>query len=930
MDAMIGLDVMPVASTEDPGPIALNPGIENTLKPDPHQESDDNLMQNVDVIDLTIAQGTSHRPIASTEPSLVRETMSINHIPITNFPIVVSDDDKNDSTKFNDDQRLPPKHKLPITAISPPQHQPPKVPRIDFNSSFAVQNSNPYYPCKPYPISNHQSNNLNIPPTVVTRNHTVTSREELQLDLDSPICTASANNTHHPIWPFPNEKHRHPSYSLGLPAVKSVSEGNFFLNEVPLQTVNSNTVRPILEERHAKINPMPRNPVTGCCDLGQTLENEKRKSMFYKLLDMFPDIELTFLENKCRLSWDINVVSDIILEMGDYPKEKYCHRPSTSNNSACTNLKVSVPTSDNVSGFNSLPVGDGVHTTSVKQPKTTSCNLNQDPTLSRPMISPTSSTCHKPNGTLPKDKPKLTKIEEPTNNLNKLNMYTNTNDMSQFNFLMEIFPDADPIFMESVSKFNETELRTYIAENMEKPNYPKFKQSEKLNNPIIDDSAEIGLYTSNFNLGHFLKIFPDPFQYFLDQKRKCKYSAHGFEFMKRRYRCHALKTISLKYKEYEYNLVRTCEFLDAAKPTRVSKRTLQEIKMPEETNLPFLQEACFIEHQIEIKTYLDGLAEAKRVQYEQAEACGELIECGCCYQNVLFEDCTTCNEGHLFCKPCVQKSVEVRIGDALTTFPCLQDCDSHFSLQLLETLVDATMFSRLLQRIQFDEVRAADIEGLEVCPFCDFAIILPPETNIFKCLNPECLRESCRKCHRISHIPLRCEEVENDDQARARKYIEDEMTRALIRICYKCKKSFIKTDGCNKMTCSCGAKMCYICRQPIQDYMHFNGPGGDQNKKCPLYSTEKLLHVDAVTAVAKKALEEVTSKNPELKLKYDPSTLLPSAKSANTSLPPGVNEEADRMLMVLNRLQEAITHDNIYGAGPHVVQPPARQNNETH
>ena len=48
-----------------------------------------------------------------------------------------------------------------------------------------------------------------------------------------------------------------------------------------------------------------------------------------------------------------------------------------------------------------------------------------------------------------------------------------------------------------------------------------------------------------------------------------------------------------------------------------------------------------------------------------------------------------------------------------------------------------------------------------------------------------------------------------------RTFIETKMTEALIRTCYQCKKPFLKVDGCNKMTCACGAKMCYLCRLVI-------------------------------------------------------------------------------------------------------------------
>ena len=78
-----------------------------------------------------------------------------------------------------------------------------------------------------------------------------------------------------------------------------------------------------------------------------------------------------------------------------------------------------------------------------------------------------------------------------------------------------------------------------------------------------------------------------------------------------------------------------------------------------------------------------------------------------------------------------------------------------------------------------------------------------------------------RLCKEPNHIPLRCDEIEGTGEKNMRAFIEAQMTEAMIRTCWRCKKRFTKLDGCNKMTCTCGAMMCYVCREPIKDYSHF-------------------------------------------------------------------------------------------------------------
>ena len=77
-----------------------------------------------------------------------------------------------------------------------------------------------------------------------------------------------------------------------------------------------------------------------------------------------------------------------------------------------------------------------------------------------------------------------------------------------------------------------------------------------------------------------------------------------------------------------------------------------------------------------------------------------------------------------------------------------------------------------------------------------------------------------------SHVPLTCDEVEKDSEVRARTLLENVATEAMIRQCPKCSNRFYKEDGCNKMKCSCGQSMCYLCRAAVPDsYSHFYGQG---------------------------------------------------------------------------------------------------------
>ena len=115
---------------------------------------------------------------------------------------------------------------------------------------------------------------------------------------------------------------------------------------------------------------------------------------------------------------------------------------------------------------------------------------------------------------------------------------------------------------------------------------------------------------------------------------------------------------------------------------------------------------------------------------------------------------------------------------------------------------------------------------------------------LFRCASPRCERESCIACSKEWAPFHRCFEREEDA---ARIYVERAMADAVKRTCPCCNLSFIKSDGCNKLTCPCGYVMCYVCRADIradgykhfcQHFRHVPGTPCSDCDACDLYAAQ--------------------------------------------------------------------------------------------
>lgn len=217
---------------------------------------------------------------------------------------------------------------------------------------------------------------------------------------------------------------------------------------------------------------------------------------------------------------------------------------------------------------------------------------------------------------------------------------------------------------------------------------------------------------------------------------------------------------------------------------------------------------------------------AEELNYQLAQNEGALLECGCCYAEHPFESLIQCSEGHLFCKECLQRYAEqVLFGDGRSVLKCMntsEQCTGTFTESMLRASLPEKVLAKYSEALMRDVLKAAHVENIVNCHNCSFQAEMAENMgHVLHC--PDCGLDTCKLCGDQAHIPLKCSEVEKKKDTAKRVSVEEAMTQARVRECPRCHTRFYKTEGCNKMTCSCGAFICYCCREDItkQRYEHF-------------------------------------------------------------------------------------------------------------
>jgi TRIAD3 protein (E3 ubiquitin-protein ligase RNF216) len=221
----------------------------------------------------------------------------------------------------------------------------------------------------------------------------------------------------------------------------------------------------------------------------------------------------------------------------------------------------------------------------------------------------------------------------------------------------------------------------------------------------------------------------------------------------------------------------------------------------------------------------------------------QIFECSCCCDYKQIEDFGQCSEGHLICRVCIKKHAENTIYQQLSCkikcIDCNEKCYGEFSEETLETILNERVFVEYKNLKKIEEINELCVDDINIklCQHCGAGTDIGEDSiqTLLVCM--ECFKDTCLNCNQVAHPGKQCYSLGNVSQSK-RQEIEDKMTEALIIKCKRCNKSIFKNEGCNKITCVCGAYNCYVCKEIIPKnvgYSHFCRSHNCTCNKCHLW-----------------------------------------------------------------------------------------------
>lgn len=190
-------------------------------------------------------------------------------------------------------------------------------------------------------------------------------------------------------------------------------------------------------------------------------------------------------------------------------------------------------------------------------------------------------------------------------------------------------------------------------------------------------------------------------------------------------------------------------------------------------------------------------------------------DCSVCWTEAECPIRTQC--GHVYCLDCFENMCNSATSqDSDVLIRCAGDsgkCQVKLGLPDLQEHLSSTSFEELLES-SFASYMRRRPHLFRYCPSpdCGYVYRVSEEAQIHTCAN--CLVTVCTKCHE-QHGTMTCADYK-DVQSGGYEAFERLKKKMGFKGCPKCGMHLEKIDGCNHITCQCGAHICWVCLETFQ------------------------------------------------------------------------------------------------------------------
>ena len=197
--------------------------------------------------------------------------------------------------------------------------------------------------------------------------------------------------------------------------------------------------------------------------------------------------------------------------------------------------------------------------------------------------------------------------------------------------------------------------------------------------------------------------------------------------------------------------------------------------------------------------------------------------------------------GHSYCSGCLRHYLESAPNTKTFPLACIGDegaCKVPISIPEIRRFLQPQVFQALVE-VAFRSYLDQHAQELKFCTTPDCQQIYRHNPNTRKILQcPSCFSTICSACDEEAHEGMTCEERRlHKDPGEQERLFNVWANEHGTKQCPDCRRMIEKSEGCNHITCPCGAHFCWKCGKSFSAatiYPHMTTEHGGMHDEAPV------------------------------------------------------------------------------------------------